>query len=787
MNTPGRFVLVVLTLLIAKGSCAQESITYLTAAEAANLLAGQNVTISNATYSGHPLQLARLNNGGGTLGVDEALALTTGKAAFAATDNDYTVNGQSNGLSDPDGGYEPDLNSLNGPGGVYNVAVLEFDFQTTAIGIVFNYVFASKEYTEYIGTNYNDVFGFFISGPNISGPFANNAVNIATIDGDPVSINTIHPFDPDTHPELYVDTWNTNPDCAYDGRTVLIQATLAVECNVTYHAKLAICNTGDDDFHTGVFIQSHTLSSPYSQPGALTILPQPVCEGQPLSLSVEGESSWLYTWSTGQSGVGMQQITTTASTSISDYSVTVQYLPRCSLTTLETQGRAVVHALNNSPPTCPGGDLYVQADHWLHFDIPSNDSPNEGVSITLVSGPGSFSVNSIPLQDIGHLSWLPSENDLGFHTVVFGVQDNNVCDDLYNTCEYTVKVICRYCPVCVYYENRSPSGLPLPTRTIAGACIVAGTDVDDFQTNGPVDTGMEDVLFKAPFINLEPGFIAGPGFVADPDPASCMIDCEECCAEGTGIIIDEPLPNVFTPNGDGVNDVWQVTDQVHPFCAYNANQFDLWIYSGPWGNNVVAHRSGEGYCCPFISRAPGVNVVSSINWDGRAGDNLLCNDCWVPDGVYMFVLEVENLCGDVEDYAGYVHIFDSPNSSGMVIQQTGTQEILSVPHGTLDGDTALVLHGVDKEVMLQASSNEAGTIMDEVVVYPNPTSSEVIVGCSAGIRKVQVLDAVGRLVQLGLGTGATHQMNLAKLACGSYHLLIQDTRGATHVRRLVKQ
>lgn len=224
MSTPGRIALVALALLVAEGSCAQESITYLTAAEAANLLAGQNVTVSNATYNGHPLQLARLNNGGGTLGVDEALAMTTGNAAFAATNYDYTPDGASNYLSDNTPETEPDLNLIDGAaGGHYNIAILEFDFQTTAPAIVFNHVFASKEYPDWIGSGYNDVFGFFISGPNINGPFTNNALNIATIDGDPVSINTIHGFSPDTHPELYVAGGPNNPGLAYDGRTVLIQ------------------------------------------------------------------------------------------------------------------------------------------------------------------------------------------------------------------------------------------------------------------------------------------------------------------------------------------------------------------------------------------------------------------------------------------------------------------------------------------------------------------------------------------------------------------------------------
>lgn len=781
MSAPCRFVLVALALLVAGGSCAQESITYLTAAEAANLLAGQNVTVSNATYNGHPLQLARLNSGASTLGVDEALAMTTGKAAFAATNYDYTPGGVSNLLYDNTPETEPDLNLIDGAaGGHYNVTILEFDFQTTAPAIVFNYVFASKEYPDYIDSGYNDVFGFFISGPNINGPFTNNAVNIATIDGDPVSINTIHGFSPDTHPELYVAGGPNNLGLAYDGRTVLIQATLNVACNQTYHAKLALCNVGDSDFHTGVFIQSHTLTSSFGPaPGPLTIQPIPACEGETLTLTVGGDPSWNYIWSIEQSGIGLQLVTTTASTSVDEYSVIAEYLPGCFLAADEEQGRAIVHTLNNAPPICSGGDLYVQADHLLDVTMPSSDALNENVFVTSWSGaPGSYSV--IPGQyQQGHFSWVPSESDIGFHSVEFTFTDNNACGTLESTCQFNIKVMCRYCPTCVYYENRSPGGLPLPELTIAGACIVAGTDVDDSQTNGPVNTGDATVFFRAPVITLEPGFTSGCCFVADPDPDTCTEDCEECCDE-SGISITL-LPNVFTPNGDGQNDHWEVLDELHPYCAYNANFFELWIYNQS-GGELVAHRTGQGYCCPFISQAPGVDVVSSINWDGIADGGPFCGGCLVSDGVYFYVLVIESNCGSSEDYAGYIHVFgtgDMGSGGGnMVLQQEVDREVLTMPRDMYD-DTPMVLQGTDKEVVLEFE--------DGVAVFPNPTTSTVTVHCVNELGSVEVRDALGRVLLKETGGSRQMLLNLGPLSSGTYNLIIHETSGTIHLERITKE
>ena len=76
----------------------------------------------------------------------------------------------------------------------FDAAVLEFDFVPTANQVVFDYVFASDEYPEWVATPYNDVFAFFVNGTNYA--------QVRQVAGDPaspfvpVAINNINNSNP---------------------------------------------------------------------------------------------------------------------------------------------------------------------------------------------------------------------------------------------------------------------------------------------------------------------------------------------------------------------------------------------------------------------------------------------------------------------------------------------------------------------------------------------------------------------------------------------------------------
>ncbi len=227
--------------------------------------------VSNVTYNGSPVARGYFNNGMTSIGIMEGMILSSGNIATATGPNNATGAGGSVG-----GGTDLDLAGLVSGITVFDAAVLEFDFTPTISQVTFDYVFASEEYCDYVNSQFNDVFGFFLSGPGINGPFSNNAENIALIPGTttPVSINNVNHL---TNSAYYVSNQpfaqggvcSTHPiagppgtsDCQFDGFTTVLTVTANVIPCETYHIKLAIGDGSDAVFDSAVFFRANSFQA----------------------------------------------------------------------------------------------------------------------------------------------------------------------------------------------------------------------------------------------------------------------------------------------------------------------------------------------------------------------------------------------------------------------------------------------------------------------------------------------------------------------------------------------
>ena len=235
-----------------------------------DVLVGAGVIVSNiefnhsVPFAGVPqVQASFFDATGTTFPIETGVILATGNAELAIGPNDSGSATDNDGVADdPD---DIDLDAI-GTATINDEAVLEFDFIPSGDSIEFAFVFASEEYHEYSTSTFNDVFGFFISGPGFAGPYEFGAENIAIIPGVglPITMNNLNNGTTNTGPcincEYLVDNAG-GADVQYDAHTVVMYARAEVECGETYHIKMAIGDAGDMSFDSGVFLEASSFSS----------------------------------------------------------------------------------------------------------------------------------------------------------------------------------------------------------------------------------------------------------------------------------------------------------------------------------------------------------------------------------------------------------------------------------------------------------------------------------------------------------------------------------------------
>jgi gliding motility-associated-like protein len=90
------------------------------------------------------------------------------------------------------------------------------------------------------------------------------------------------------------------------------------------------------------------------------------------------------------------------------------------------------------------------------------------------------------------------------------------------------------------------------------------------------------------------------------------------------------IPNVFTPNGDGINDTWI-------FNLGFGNTFNTLSIFNRWGIEILNDK---------------LEMENVITWSGRTSSGIECSA-----GVYFYALEYLDNKGDKQKKNGYVSLF----------------------------------------------------------------------------------------------------------------------------------
>ncbi len=240
------------------------------------ILIGNGVLVGPVSYQGPKHAIAHFQDTDFNVHLEEGIILTTGNAFFIAGPNRVPDRGWASGTAG-----DSDLDRISA-GKTHDAAILEFDFVTSSEYLSFNYIFGSEEYLEYVGSKYNDVFGFFIDGPGL------DHVNLAVLPqtGEPITVNNInhkrnkkfyhdngytntsHPYIWDNRKKKpvrnkrYGKTAKSSPyNVQFDGFTQVMEARCMVVPNEIYHIKLTIADVSDYILDSGVLLEAGSFRS----------------------------------------------------------------------------------------------------------------------------------------------------------------------------------------------------------------------------------------------------------------------------------------------------------------------------------------------------------------------------------------------------------------------------------------------------------------------------------------------------------------------------------------------
>lgn len=214
----------------------------------AQTITGPGVRISNPSITCHAQGYGEFAYTGSVLGISEGVLLTSGRITETIGPNDVENKSFQQGTNG-----NALLDVVTGRN-TKDACLFEFDIIPSGDSLRFNFVLGSEEYNEWVGSQYNDVFGFFISGPGVVGdPGIGNDHNIALIPNTnlPVTINNVNNASYSSH---YFDNVG-GQNIQYDGLTRGLFAEAMVQPCQTYHLKLVVADASDRKFDSGVFIE----------------------------------------------------------------------------------------------------------------------------------------------------------------------------------------------------------------------------------------------------------------------------------------------------------------------------------------------------------------------------------------------------------------------------------------------------------------------------------------------------------------------------------------------------
>jgi gliding motility-associated-like protein len=270
LTNPGTYYIVVsgqgcpsctdFDIIIEPSACPMSVNPNVTALDLAEKIAGKNVEITNIQLDCPPGAYGTFEGGPSGIPIQGGIILSTGFADDAegpnVLDGSAAFPGQDANTPIGSPGDLQLTQSITPNVSTIDACILEFDVYAPTDLLTFNYVFMSEEYLEFVGSVYNDIFGFWIRGPGILDGNTDVLISAIPNTSTPITVSTVNNV---TNSTYYINNPSGDISTAYDGFTTLLTATSVVTpCN-TYHLRMAIADGIDQFFDSGVLIEEGSL------------------------------------------------------------------------------------------------------------------------------------------------------------------------------------------------------------------------------------------------------------------------------------------------------------------------------------------------------------------------------------------------------------------------------------------------------------------------------------------------------------------------------------------------
>ncbi|HTM66215.1 MAG TPA: choice-of-anchor L domain-containing protein [Flavipsychrobacter sp.] len=776
-----------------------------TASQLANALVGAGVTVSNATLNCPSSANGTFTSAVSPLSIANGIILATGNASSASLTSGNFADNDLGAVGDAD------LQALVNVA-THDRCVLEFDFVAQADAIKFDYQFGSEEYPGYSCSNFNDVFGFFISGPGFATP---TNIALLPIPGNvPVTINTTtnmgntgcNPY-PKT---FFINNTGTGARPVYDGLTTKLSAEANITMGATYHLKLGIADVNDGIYDSGVFLEE----------GSLTVLP-PVITGCPADItSICGSA---ITWVPPTATSGNLTVTTTAT---------------------HTPGFAFPPG--TTPVTYTFDNGFSQSTCTFNVTVvPDNVAPTPDVAnLPTISGECSAGVSAPTATDncVGAVTGTTSDptsyNTQGTYTVNWTYDDGHG-----NTSTQVQTVIVNDAtpPVpdvvslpTVTEECNATVSAPTATDNCVGTVTGTTTDPTSYTNQGTYTVnwtysdghGNTSTQAQTVVINdVTPPVAICKNYTLDLTNGTGTItpqDIDNGSYDNCGNVILTASPVTFTcadagdnfvtltaddGHGNTTNCIATVTVQYQPTCTTSVTPANS-IYTGGVPNNIYL---GYGPQSATITTTATGGSGFTYSWSPTTdlSDATISNPVFAPAaaGNYTYTVTATNSNGcsttctvsfcvkDIRVYGkngnsnGKVYICHVPSGN------SGNPNTLSISTNAVathlsghPGDHLGICGDVCGGGMMKLSGSTGEIIHDEemeLVVYPNPFKNEFTIRIESNAfdrAEVTVYDITGRIAQRKLNQDTNTNIVLGTdLAQGVY---IIEVKNGTTVKKV---